>query len=88
MKTCEEYVLNELEAIKKENEKLKTKIQELEDLKKYEYLFTKLVALTDLEVKDLGGNLKGIHGCSFNLYNDDNKEMFEALEKYAKYEEQ
>ena len=43
MKTCEEYVLNEL---------------------------------------------KGIHGCSFNLYNDDNKEMFEALEEYAKYEEQ
>lgn len=87
MKTCEEYVLKELEALKKENASLKEQVEELEALKKYERAFVKLVNLVDLKEKNLGGSLKGIHGMFFNLYNDDDKESFEILEEFATYEE-
>ncbi len=96
MKTCEEYVLSELEALKKENALLKEQIEELklkatdstndyEERANYYYkVIQKLVEVSQLHKCDLVDGTKILHSYFIWVSNERDKEDYELLEPFAK----
>ena len=99
MKTCEEYVLNELERKTEECELRGERVQELErqlesknvaiqDYERINYnlrtTLNRVLELIELTHKSLSDNLEGLYARDFIIYNDDDKETFDLLKEYAK----
>lgn len=97
MKTCEEYVLKELEALKKENASLKEQVEELthelEDpisdfyqgkADYYNKVIQRIVELTLFRKVDIGGEATILQFSNNFISNKIDKEDYALLEPFAR----
>lgn len=99
MKTCEEYVLNELERKAEECELRGERVQELErqlesknvaiqDYERINYnlrtTLNKVLELIELTHKTLCTGTEGLYARDFTIWSDEDKETFDLLKEYAK----
>lgn len=97
MKTCEEYVLKELEALKKENASLKEQVEELthelENPTNYYYkdkadyynkIIQRIVELTLFRKVNVGGEATILHFSNNFISNKFDKEDYALLEPFTR----
>ena len=89
MKTCEEYVLKELEALKKENASLKEQVEKsVEQINGkadyYNKVIQRIVELTLFRKVDIGGEATILQFSNNFISNKFDKEDYALLEPFAR----